>query len=191
MLVEARLEAVHLDDQHRGGIQRKTEPEGLLDRLDNEVVHHLQSRGYNALLDDAGNGAGCVVDAVEHGQKRAATFGLPHQARHDLGDDAQRPLRARNEPHEIIAGQVLDLPAQLHHLPVGQHQLDPEDMVDRDAVLERVGPPALVPTLPPMVQAAWLDGSGAYKYPRGAASRLIHALTTPGSTTARRLRKSM
>src|SRR5690606_27169179 len=62
LLVEARLEAVHLDDQHRGGIQRKTEPEGLLDRLDNEVVHHLQSRGYNALLDDAGNGAGCVVD---------------------------------------------------------------------------------------------------------------------------------
>jgi hypothetical protein len=42
-----------------------------------------------------------------------------------------------------------------------------------------------------MVQADWLEGSGAKKRPCGAASRVIHAFTQPASTNARRLRASM
>ncbi len=53
--------------------------------------------------------------------------------------------------------------------------------------LRQCGPPAFSATLPPMVQAVWLDGSGAYINPNGAAARLSDAFTTPGSTTARRL----
>ena len=45
-------------------------------------------------------------------------------------------------------------------------------------------PPALVATLPPMVEILKLAGSGAYISPCTAAAALRSALMTPGSTTA-------
>ena len=38
--------------------------------------------------------------------------------------------------------------------------------------------------MPPTVQRVWLDGSGPYRRPCGAAARCSDAWTTPGSTTA-------
>ncbi len=52
------------------------------------------------------------------------------------------------------------------------------------------GPPALVATLPPMVEATWLDGSGAKWNPEPARARPSSTLGTPASTTARRLSRS-
>ena len=53
--------------------------------------------------------------------------------------------------------------------------------------LRQWGPPAFSATLPPMVHADWLEGSGAYSRPYGAAAAESLAFTTPGSTTATRL----
>src|SRR5262245_275517 len=41
-----------------------------------------------------------------------------------------------------------------------------------------------------MVQAGWLDGSGAKSRPCAFTALVIHALTQPASTSARRLRRS-
>ena len=46
-------------------------------------------------------------------------------------------------------------------LAVTQHGRDAEDVVERDTVLEAVRAAAFSATLPPIVHAAWLDGSGA------------------------------
>jgi len=48
------------------------------------------------------------------------------------------------------------------------------------------GPPEFVPTFPPMVQADWLEGSGAKNSPRDFTAWVTHALTQPASTSARR-----
>ena len=56
--------------------------------------------------------------------------------------------------------------------------------------LRQCGPPAFSATLPPIVHALWLDGSGAYCSPYGRAAAPSLALTTPGSTTASRLSPS-
>ncbi len=53
--------------------------------------------------------------------------------------------------------------------------------------LRQCGPPAFSATLPPTVQATWLDGSGTYWRPKGSAASESRAFTTPGSSTARRL----
>src|SRR6476620_9459988 len=56
--------------------------------------------------------------------------------------------------------------------------------------LRQCGPPAFSATLPPIVHAAWLDGSGAQCNPCGATARDNATLTTPGSTTARQFSAS-
>src|SRR5213079_1682334 len=50
--------------------------------------------------------------------------------------------------------------------------------------LRQCGPPEFSATLPPIVQAVWLDGSGLYSRPCGAAAAERRTFTTPGSTTA-------
>src|SRR3712207_9560648 len=47
-------------------------------------------------------------------------------------------------------------------------------------------PPALVATLPPMVDQGELAGSGGYHRPRSAQAARRSSLTTPGRTTAER-----
>src|SRR5437867_6724078 len=57
--------------------------------------------------------------------------------------------------------------------------------------LRQCGPPEFSATLPPMVHAVWLDGSGLYSRPCGAAAAERRTFTTPGSTTASRFLGSM
>ncbi len=56
--------------------------------------------------------------------------------------------------------------------------------------LRQWGPPALLPMFPPMVEAAWLDGSGAKKYPRPSTAWVSQRFTRPVSTTACRFVRS-
>ena len=53
------------------------------------------------------------------------------------------------------------------------------------------GPPEFSATLPPMVHAFWLEGSGAKYKPYLLAAVERSMLTTPGSTTASRLTSSI
>src|SRR5262245_60842608 len=57
--------------------------------------------------------------------------------------------------------------------------------------LRQCGPPALVPTLPPIEDTIWLEGSGAKNHPRSLTALVNHRLINPGCTVAHRLARSM
>ena len=55
-------------------------------------------------------------------------------------------------------------------LAIREYELDAEDVVRRGAVREAVRPPAFSATLPPIVHARWLDGSGVATRPYSATA---------------------
>ena len=57
-----------------------------------------------------------------------------------LRDDAERSLGTDDKPRRSYPGTSSTAPPSSHHLAVGQHQLDAEHVIGRDAVLERVRP---------------------------------------------------
>ena len=59
---------------------------------------------------------------------------------HAFAGDAEGPFGADNDAGQIVAGIVFGRPAGLHDPAIGQHQLDAEDVIDGDAVFERVRP---------------------------------------------------
>ena len=70
LAVQPGVEAVDLDDQDGAGLGREAEVERLLDGLDHQVVEHLQRRRDDPRGDDAADGLGRRVDAVEDAQQR-------------------------------------------------------------------------------------------------------------------------
>ena len=80
LAVEPGVEAVDLDDQDGAGVGREAEVEGLLDRLDHQVVEHLERRGHDPGGDDAADGLGRLVDGVEDAEQRPARLGVAGQA---------------------------------------------------------------------------------------------------------------
>ena len=65
-------------------------------------------------------------------------LGDRHQAHPDAGDDAQRALGADDQSHQVVARRVGGAAADLHHLAIGQHDFEPERVVGRHAVAQRV-----------------------------------------------------
>ena len=57
-----------------------------------------------------------------------------------LRDDAEGPFGADDDAGQIVAGIVLRRAAGAHDPAIGQHQFDAEDVIDGDAVFERVRP---------------------------------------------------
>ena len=74
------------------------------------------------------NAASCVVTAS----------GRPDDAQGDLRGDPERSLRADEQPEQVAAVGVERLPAELEQLAVGQHDPEPGDVVDGEAVLQAV-----------------------------------------------------
>src|SRR5262249_51105131 len=74
--------------------------------------------------------------------------------------------------------------------PSGRTNSSPRTWLTVTPYLSVCGPPELVATLPPMVQAPWLDGSGAKCQPCPFTWLVNQRFTTPGSITAKRLRES-
>ena len=102
------------------------------------LVEHLQRRRHDAGADDVADGLGRVVDRLEDAEQRAIRLRVARDAHPDLRDDAERPLGADDHAGQVVAGVVLGRAAGLDDAAVGQDELDAEDVVDGDAVLERV-----------------------------------------------------
>ena len=68
------------------------------------------------------------------------TLRIARQPHPRLGDNGQRPLAADNETGQVQARVVFGGAAEFDQRPVGQHSLDPQHVIDRHAVLERVRP---------------------------------------------------
>ena len=111
-----------------------------LDGAEHQLVEHLQGGGNDARADDVADGVGGVVDRLEDAEQGAIRLGVAGDAHPRLGRDAEGPLAADDDAGQVVAGVVLRRPADLDDLAVGQHELQTEDVVDRDAVLQRVRP---------------------------------------------------
>src|SRR5205823_10163208 len=58
----------------------------------------------------------------------------------DLRGDAECALRTHDDASQVVTGRIFHRAAGLDHLAVGQDELQAQDVVDGDAVLERVRP---------------------------------------------------
>ena len=89
-----------------------------------------------------------LVDLVEHREQGADRRRAPHDPHDDLRHDAERPFRAHEETDEVVALRVPHLAAEPDDLAVGQHDLEPEDVVRRDPVFQGVGAARVVGDVP-------------------------------------------
>ena len=136
--VEARFEAIHFHDEHRAGVEREAEVKRRLDRLQDQLVEHFQGGGNDAGADDVADGVGGVVDRLEDAEQRAIRLGIAGDAHPDLRGDAEGSLGADDDAGQVVAGIVLGRAAGLDDPAIGQHEFEAEDVIDGDAVLERV-----------------------------------------------------
>ncbi len=130
--------AVQLDDQHRARLGVVGVDRGL-GRLDRQGVHHLDGGGHDAGADHPGDRLARLVGRAEGGEQRADRLGLAQDAHGDPGGDAERALGAHEGADQVVTGRVGRLSAEMDQLAVGQHHLQPGDVVGGEAVLQAVG----------------------------------------------------
>ena len=71
---------------------------GRFDRLDRQVVHHLEGGGDDPGLDDVGHGIAALVDGIEDAEHRLDRLGLRHDAEDRLGDHGRASPRTPPGP---------------------------------------------------------------------------------------------
>ena len=114
--------------------------EGLFERPDNSLVHHLQRRRNNAGCDNFADRVGGVVDRVEHAEHRAIALWVAGQTNPSFRNDGQRAFAADQRADQIEPGSLLGRSAELDNRPVGHHRLDAQDVIDGHSVFKRVRP---------------------------------------------------
>ena len=155
--------AVELDQQHRRGVGRIARGvDRGLDRGDAGLVHHLDRRRHDAWRRSwrrpprwrrgrwGSRPAWCA--------RSRGTGVEPHR---DLGGDAEHPLAAHEQPRpgrgpRARRGASPARPVE----PSGSTTSSRTMWLVVTPYLRQCGPPAFSATLPPTVQAAWLEGSG-------------------------------
>ena len=138
--VEADFEAVDFDDQHRLGVEREAEVKRRFDGDDDALVHHFERGRDDAGADDAADRLRGVVDRVEHGEHRAVALRIAGEPDPDFGDDGERALAADDRADQVEAGRIFGRAAEADDLALGRDDFEAEDVVDGDAVFERVRP---------------------------------------------------
>ena len=129
---------VELDEQRRPRVLGVTGVGHVFARADGEVIHHLDGRRDDPLLDDLGDDPGGIAGRLEEGHERLDRLGRRHDAQQDLRHDAERPLGANEGRREVIPRPVELRAADRHELAVGQDHLESAHVVCREAVLEAV-----------------------------------------------------
>ena len=139
VLLDLHGDAVELDEQERLGVLRVAGVVGLLGRDDRERVHHLDRGGQDPGRDDRGDGLARRVD--RRGTPRGACVtasGLRTMRSVISRRDPERALGADEGAEQVGPVRVERLAAELDELAVGEHDRQPGDVVDREAVLEAV-----------------------------------------------------
>ena len=86
---------------------------------------------------------------------------LPEDPHDDLGGDAEGALGADEEAGQVVALRVARAPPSHTISPSGRTTSRPSTWLTVTPYFSVCGPPELLAMLPPMVQACWLEGSGA------------------------------
>src|ERR1041385_528653 len=101
-------------------------------------VHHLECRGYDAGGDDRRDTLAGRAQAREIGQQGADGMRHGGQPDGDARRDSEVASRADEQADEIGPPWFAAGTADLDKTTVRQKQLEPEDVIGRDAVLETV-----------------------------------------------------
>ncbi len=127
-----------LDEQRRRRIDREPGVDVGLDRLQAQLIHHLDRRRHHAGSDDAAHGRGAVLDGVEVHQQR------PHRGR-VLGEldahggrDPEHPLAPDERAAKVEPARLGILAAQHGERAVGKHDLDGEHVRGGDTLGQAV-----------------------------------------------------
>ena len=143
LLLDAVGQAVQFNDQHRSRIEREAESIRLLQRLRDQLIHHLERGRHDAGGDDIAHRPAGLFHAGEHAQEgleRRGSFGEAHQR---ASHDAEHAFRADAGATQVVAAHLLAavrLDTEPLNRAVGQHHLVAEHVVGGDAVFQRVRP---------------------------------------------------
>ena len=132
------LDAVELNHQRGGCVERISGAGRLLARLDRQRVEHLDGGRDDACRDDVADRVARLFGVGEVGDQRADRLGLAQQPHGDFGDDADGALRPDDHRAQIRPDLIQRVAAQGDHAPVGAHHREPEDMVGGEAILQAV-----------------------------------------------------
>ena len=157
--------AIDLDQEHRAGVHRVAGVIGRLDGLDGEVVHHLQRGRHDAGGDDARRGVGRRLDVGKWRSRTSVASGVGVSRTIALVTMPSVPSEPTTAAGEVVAGRRSSGRRSRRFRPSGRTISRPRTWFVVTPYLRQWGPPAFSATLPPMVQAFWLDGSGAKKRP--------------------------
>ena len=135
-VIDLGLRPVQLDDQQRLDIARIAGMDKILGGVDRRPVHHLHAARDDAGADDRGDTASGILGLGEADQQRPRGRRLSQDAHGNLGDDAEQPLGAGHDPHQIVAAGIEMLAAEPHDLAVDQHDFEAEQVVRRQPVFQ-------------------------------------------------------
>ena len=131
-------EPVQLDEQRRVGVARVAAVEGVLDRLDRQVVDHLHRRRHQPARDDRRHGGRRLVDRVEYREHGLDGLRLLEDADDDPRGDPERALGADEDAGQVVAARLPRLAAEPHDLAVGHDHFEAQHVIRGDAVLQGV-----------------------------------------------------
>ena len=110
--------------------------EQVVDGADAGVVHDLEQAGHQAAGHHPLDHLAGLRRRRERGGEGDRALRRRAQRERRLGDDAERALRADEQPGQVVAGHALDgAPPGAQHPPVGEHDLQAHHVVGGDAVL--------------------------------------------------------
>ena len=108
------------------------------------MVHHLERSRHDPGGDDVTDGLGGVAHGRERQQQGAHRRWVRRQADGDFGGDSECAFTADERASQIEPGRLVLQPSEFSDLPVGQDDLDGQNMGVRDAVGEAVGASRIV-----------------------------------------------
>ena len=140
LVLDLRVRALDLDDQHRLDIERVAGlGEGLAD-LDGRAVHVFQRHRDDAGADDRGDARARHRSRIETDQGRARALRLAQDAHRRLGDDAELALGAGDQAEQVIARRIEMRAAELDDGAIDEDHGDTEQVVGGDPVFQAMRP---------------------------------------------------
>ena len=138
--LDLRGRAVQFHQQHCARPGRIVAVHGLLRGLDGQRVHHLDRRRQDPGRDDVGHRPAAFGRRGVRDQQQVHHLGHRHQLDHDLGDDAERALRAGERAEQVVAGRHAGAVAEPGQLAGRRDDLQAGDVVHGEPVLQAVRP---------------------------------------------------
>ena len=127
--------SVELDEEARRFLVRRSLVR--VHRPERRLIEQLATRDRQAGADERHGGAARGTDVRERGADRDRALGQAVQAQRELGDHAERSLRADEERAQVVAGRRLDRArARSDHRSVGEHDLEREHVRAHAAVAD-------------------------------------------------------